>query len=61
MTNIPDDVIEKYAGELLEKQEYANEIQNRAFEDKLFAAIKEAVALNVKNVTVDEFNKLFEK
>ena len=61
MTNIPDDVIEKYAGELLEKQEYANEIHNRAFEDKLFAAIKEAVALNVKNVTVDEFNKLFEK
>ncbi len=61
MTNIPDDVIEKYAGELLEKQEYANEIQNRAFEDKLFAAIKEAVALNEKNVTVEEFNKLFEK
>lgn len=61
MTNIPDDVIEKYAGELLEKQEYANEIQNRAFDDKLFAAIKEAVALNVKNVTVEEFNKLFEK
>lgn len=61
MANIPDDVIEKYAGELLEKQEYANEIQNRAFEDKLFAAIKEAVALNVKNVTVEEFNKLFEK
>ncbi len=61
MTNIPDDVIEKYAGELLEKQEYANEIQNRAFEDKLFAAIKEVVALNEKNVTVEEFNKLFEK
>ncbi len=61
MTNIPDDVIEKYAGELLEKQEYANEIQNRAFEDKLFAAIKEAVGLNEKNVTVEEFNKLFEK
>ena len=61
MTNIPDDVIEKYANQLLEKEEYANEIQNRAFEDKLFAAIKEAVGLNEKTVSVEEFNKLFEK
>lgn len=61
MTNIPDDVIDRYANELLEKSEYANEIRNRAFDDKVFAAVKDAVSLNEKNVTVEEFNKLFEK
>ncbi len=61
MTNIPDDVIDRYANELLEKSEYANEIRNRAFDDKVFAAVKGAVSLNEKNVTVEEFNKLFEK
>ncbi len=61
MTNIPDNVIDSYANELLEKSEYATEIQNRAFDDKVFAAVKEAVSLNEKNVTVEEFNKLFEK
>ena len=60
MTNIPDDVIDKYAKEIMENKNYADDIQNRAFEDKVFAAIKEAVAIEEKSVTVEEFNKLFE-
>ncbi len=61
MSNLPEDVIDKYAHELLEKREYAEDISNRAFEDKVYAAIKEAVGIDEKTVTVDEFNKLFEK
>lgn len=61
MTNLPDDVIEKYAHELLEKREYSEEIQNRAYEDKVFASIKENVGIDEKEVSVEEFNKLFEK
>lgn len=60
MTNIPDDVIDKYSKEIMENKNYADDIQNRAFEDKVFAAIKEAVAIEEKSVTVEEFNKLFE-
>ena len=37
-----------------------SDIQNRAFEDKVFAAIQSAVTMDEKKVTVDEFNKLFE-
>ena len=61
MTNLPDEVIDKYAHEFLEKPEYSEDIQNRAFEDKVFATIKANVTLDEKEVSVDEFNKLFEK
>ena len=61
MTNIPDDVIDKYAHEFLAKPESSEQIQNRAFEDKVFATIKENVGLDEKEVSVEEFNKLFEK
>lgn len=61
MTNLPDEVIDKYAHEFLEKREYSEEIQNRAFEDKVFTAIKANVGIDEKEVSVEEFNKLFEK
>lgn len=60
LSNLPDDVIEKYAHELLGKDDFRSDIQNRAFEDKVFAAIQNAVALDEKTVSVEEFNKLFE-
>ena len=61
MTNLPEDVIDNYAHKLLEDERYNEDIENRAFEDKLFAAIKEKVALDERNVSVEEFNKLFEE
>ncbi len=60
MGNVPDDVIDRYAHQLLEKPEYSNEISNRAMDNKVFDAIKNAVGVDEKNVTVDEFQKLFE-
>lgn len=59
MSNLPDDVIDNYAQKLLDDERYSEEINNRAFEDKVFAAIKDAVALDEHSVSVDEFNKLF--
>lgn len=60
MGNLPDDVLDNYAHKLLEDERYSNEISNRAMEDKVFAQIQNAVALDEKTVTVEEFNKLFE-
>ena len=56
-----DDVLDNYAHKLLEDERSSNDIETRALEDKLFAAIKDAVTLDEKSVSVDEFNKLFEK
>ncbi len=60
MTNLPEEVVDRYAKELLEREDVSNDIQNRAFEDKLFAVLKEQVTLDEKTVSVEEFNKLFE-
>ncbi len=61
MGNLPDDMLDRYAGELLDNKDYSREISRRAFEDKVFAAIRDNVSLNEKTVSVEEFNKLFEK
>jgi len=58
--NVPDETLDRYAGELMENKDYANEINRRAFEDKVFATIRDKVSLTEKAVSVDEFNKLFE-
>ena len=61
MSNLPEDVIDNYAHKLLEDERYSSDIEYRAFEDKVFAAIKENVTLDEHDVTVEEFNKLFEE
>jgi trigger factor len=58
--NVPDETLDRYAGELMENKDYAKEINRRAFEDKVFATIRDNVSLTEKDVTAEEFNKLFE-
>ncbi|MDO4511111.1 MAG: trigger factor, partial [Bacteroidales bacterium] len=60
MSNLPEEVIENYSKELLKKDDVRSDIQNRAFEDKVFGAIQDAVGIDEKTVSVEEFNKLFE-
>lgn len=60
MTNVPDDTLEKYAKEMIGNENYRQNLINRAVEEKLFAAIKNAVTLEEKTVTAKEFNALFE-
>ena len=59
MTNVPDDVVEKYAADFLADEKYRRSLIDRVVEDKLFDAIRAAVTLEEKDVTVDEFNALF--
>ena len=61
MMNIPDEMLDNYSKEMLKKRETVDGLVNRAVETKLSAALKEQVKLNVKKVSVEEFNKLFEK
>ena len=60
MMNIPDELLDNYAKEMLKKRETVDGLVNRAIETKLAAAIKGQVKLKKKKVTVEEFNKLFE-
>ena len=60
MLNIPEEVLETYAKEMLKKQESVEGLVNRAAESKLSAALKAKATLNHKTVSMEEFNKMFE-
>lgn len=60
MTTIPDDVIEKYAKQLLDDEKVRRRIANETFEMQVFKAIHDTVALDEKEVSVEDFNKLFD-
>jgi trigger factor len=55
-----DEQIHNYAHELLNREEDAKRIAEKILEEKAIEKIKELVKLESKNVTVEEFNKLFE-
>jgi len=61
MTNLPDDVLTNYANEMLKNQQQAEGLVARTVENKIVAKAKETVKLTQKAVSLDEFNKLFEK
>jgi len=61
MSNVPDELVEKYADEMLNNRDQVSRLQNVCIDNKLEQALKSVVKLNEKSVTIDEFNKLDEK
>ena len=60
MMNVPDDLLDNYAKEMLKKKESVDGLVNRAVETKLVAAVKPQVTLNEKTVSIEDFNKMLE-
>lgn len=60
MMNVPEDVLENYAKEMLKKQDQVQALVERGVENKLCAALKTQVKLNEKSISVEDFNKMFE-
>ncbi|MBO4985456.1 MAG: trigger factor [Bacteroides sp.] len=60
MLNVPEDLLENYAKEMLKKKEGVENLVNRAIDMKLAAALKTQVTLENKEISVADFNKLFE-
>ena len=58
MMNVPEDMLENYAKEMLKKKENVEGLVNRAVDSKLIVALKGKVALNNKEVSFDEFNEM---
>lgn len=61
MTNVPDDLLENYSKEMLQKKESVEGLANRALDAKLIASLKKVAKLKKKTVSVEDFNKLFEE
>ncbi|MGL4853474.1 MAG: trigger factor [Phocaeicola sp.] len=60
MLNIPEEVLQNYAQEMLKKRETVDNLVGRAVESKLAVALKSKATLNHKTVSMEDFNKLFE-
>lgn len=60
MNNVPEEYVDNYTDELLKKRENVNNFVQRALDAKLTTAVKDAVKLNKKAISLDDFNKLAE-
>ena len=60
MNNVPQELLEKYAEESMKKQEMIHNLVDRSIDRKITDVFKGVVKLDVKEVTLKEFNKLFE-
>ena len=58
MNNVPDEYLEGYADDMLKQKENVDSLVDRAIDRKLIDVLKNVVKLNVKTVTLDEFNKI---
>ncbi len=59
MMSVPEEILENYLKEMLKKKESIEGLVNRVVESKLATALKSQVELEHKNVSAEEFNKMF--
>jgi trigger factor len=60
MVGLEDSIIENYAQEMLKKEDSIRGIIDRVLENKVFDSVKNNVTLETKEISMDDFNKLFE-
>jgi len=56
--NLPDDVLDKYASDMLKKKETYRSIGDKIFEDKLIKVLKEQVTLTPQEISIEDYKKL---
>lgn len=61
MSNLPEDIVENYSQEMLKSKESRAQLIDRATETKIQEAIKNAVTLEVKEISTEDFGKLFQE
>lgn len=61
LANLPDEQLAVYAQEILKKDSERRNLYERKFEDKVVDFIKDSIKLDEKEITTEEFQKLFEE
>jgi trigger factor len=60
MVGLDDSIIENYTKDMIKNEETVRNIINKVIEDKTFTIIKDAVKLDEKKISIEDFNKMFE-
>jgi trigger factor len=61
MQNVPEEYVEQQVKELIKKEDSVRQFANRASENKVVEFVKSKVKLETKKISLDNFNKMFEK
>jgi trigger factor len=61
MIGMDDEIIANYAKDMMKKEETLRNIMDKVAEEKIMAIVKEAVKIENKEITIEEFNKMFEE
>jgi len=61
MIGMDDEIIANYAKDMMKKEETARNVMDKVAEEKILAVIKAEVKLENKEITMEDFNKMFEE
>jgi trigger factor len=61
MIGMDDEIIANYAKDMMKKEETLKNIVDKVAEEKVLAVVKNAVKLDAKEVSIEDFNKMFEE
>lgn len=61
MANPPEDAIDRFADDILKDKKSIDRLRQSALDSKFFNALREAVTVDVNEVSVEGFNDLFKK
>ncbi|MDE6242994.1 MAG: trigger factor, partial [Muribaculaceae bacterium] len=59
MAGLPENVLDRYADELLSNEQTRDQIVRQVVDSMMWAAVKNAVTVDEKTVSVEQFNDLF--
>ncbi len=60
MNNLPDEMVENYANDMLKNKDNARNLLDRAMENKIIDVLKTTLGVTEKEISLDEFRKFFE-
>lgn len=60
MMNLPDEMLENYANDMLKNKDNARNLLDRAMENKIIEVLKSKLGVEEKTISLDEFRKFFE-
>lgn len=60
MMNLPDEMVENYANDMLKNKDNARNLLDRAMENKIIDVLKTKLGVEEKIISLDEFRKFFE-
>ena len=61
MSNLPNDVVENYASEMLKNKDSVRNLVDRAMENQIIEYLKKTLGITEKELPMDEFKKFFEE